>query len=159
MNEKLENGLVRPHWVLTDPDEMNAFALLVSQLHPVKMLDVGMFLKRIGAISRSFRNFEIPSDTELFGLDLTGAEVEIYHVLFRQIVTAQDYQEMYRGEQFDLVVLFEAEKLMDEAAYLGLWEWVLLHTKRIFTTDGKTAALFSGAIAPVTVNGREYYIL
>ena len=67
MNEKLENGLVRPHWVLTDPDEMNAFALLVSQLHPVKMLDVGMFLKRIGAISRSFRNFEIPSDTELFG--------------------------------------------------------------------------------------------
>ena len=159
MSGSKNEGLIRLPWVINDPDRMYAYSIMLSQLHPQKALDVGMFLKRIGAISRSFWNFDLPADTALYGLDLTMTEVAVYQSIFEQIATPADYMERYAQEQFDLAVLFLAKELMDTEAYHQLWNWLPAHTRFVFTDDGETAKRFCRAVSPVSIRDREYYIL
>lgn len=48
--------------MITDKDVMYIYSEVINQMEPQKILDVGMFYKAIGAVSRRILEMEVPED-------------------------------------------------------------------------------------------------
>ena len=55
--------------ILKNENSIYMFYEAIEQLEPEKILDVGMFLKRTGAVSRKVMSRDIPEDRQLTGID------------------------------------------------------------------------------------------
>ena len=55
--------------ILKNENDIYIFFEAIEQLEPGRVLDVGMFLKRIGCVSRKAMNREVPEETQLDGVD------------------------------------------------------------------------------------------
>ncbi|MCR4842357.1 MAG: hypothetical protein K5840_03725 [Eubacterium sp.] len=63
---------------ITDDDYTFVYFEVIKQLGPQRILDVGLFLQRIGALCRQAMSCEIPADTVLDGVDVFGGHFPIY---------------------------------------------------------------------------------
>lgn len=75
--------------VTTDADEMFVYFEVIRQLHPNCVLDYGMLLKRMGAITRQAVHCTIQKETRLEGVDICPQiQLPIYHTIYDQIYPA-----------------------------------------------------------------------
>ena len=68
--------------VITDANDIYIYFEVIRQLNPVSVLDVGMMLKRMGAVSRQSMNCEISRDIRLDGIDF---DPDVYLPVYKQI--------------------------------------------------------------------------
>lgn len=72
--------------VVTDQDEIYTYFEVIRQLSPACILDVGMMLKRMGAVSRQAMHCVIPQNVRLDGVDFyPEVELPIYHGIYDHI--------------------------------------------------------------------------
>lgn len=83
--------------VVTDADEIFTYFEVIRQLSPSRILDVGMMLKRMGALSRQAMHCEVPKTARLDGIDLyPKVELPIYETVYDHIYPpGQPPQEKY----------------------------------------------------------------
>ena len=55
--------------MITDKDVMYIYSEVINQMEPQKILDVGMFYKAIGAVSRRILEMEVPEDCYITGVE------------------------------------------------------------------------------------------
>lgn len=55
--------------ILKNENDLYIYFETIEQLEPQKILDIGMFLKRIGSVSRKVMNREVPQAISLDGVD------------------------------------------------------------------------------------------
>lgn len=56
--------------MITDRNDIYLYFEWIKQTKPVNILDFGIFLQRIGAVSRQVMNCEIPKDIVLEGVSM-----------------------------------------------------------------------------------------
>lgn len=76
--------------VITDADEIYTYFEVIRQLSPLRILDVGMMLKRMGTVSRQAMHCEISQAVRLDGVDFyPEAELPIYHAVYDHICSVE----------------------------------------------------------------------
>lgn len=75
--------------VVTDEDEIFTYFEVIRQLSPARILDVGMMLKRMGAVSRQAMHCAVPESARLDGVDFyPEVELPIYQTIYNHIYIA-----------------------------------------------------------------------
>ena len=96
--------------ILKNENSIYMFYEAIEQLEPEKILDVGMFLKRTGAVSRKVMSRDIPEDRQLTGIDFfPELTFPVWNMIYDQIETAESYYKKQDTEKYDLAVVFGAE--------------------------------------------------
>lgn len=150
---------------ITDSDEIYYYFEMINSVTPQSVLDVGMFLKRIGAISRQAMSCEISQSVRLYGIDFfPEAKMMVYQNIYDEILTKRQFfgQERVPWEQisFDVAVLLETEHYLKEQENRKLWSYVMRNAKNIMAdTAAAKNQVERGRIKgyyPVSVGMKSY---
>lgn len=150
---------------ITDADEIYYYFEMINSVTPQSVLDAGMFLKRIGAISRQAMSCEIPQSVRLYGIDFfPETKMAVYRNIYDEIVTKRQFfgREKLPWEQpfFDVAVMLETENCLDEQENRELWSYVLQNAKSIMAdTAAAKNQVERGRIKgyyPVSVGTKSY---
>lgn len=137
-------------YIITDSDDMFVFGEVIKNIEARKVLDIGMFLKRIGSISRTFiRDY----DTEQMQIDGIDFDKDIHWGIFETI-----YDNIYElkrldelssniSEQYyDLAVMIKTtnylSELLSEKKMIELCDW-LVDSSRFILVDEETLSFLS----------------
>ena len=118
---------------ITNQNDIYLYFEIIKQIQPQKVLDVGMFLKRMGAVSRQAVNSEVGSEVELYGVDFMGdCRVEVYEQVYDVIEDMPEFMMKVKegwNEEFDLAwMLHTADSGLDDNSEKILWKWLSEHT-------------------------------
>lgn len=73
--------------MITDKEIMYAFCEIIEQLEPERIIDVGMFFKSVGVVSRTILDGHISEDYYIAGVDTNSQTgLNVYKVIYDNIV-------------------------------------------------------------------------
>lgn len=119
---------------VTDENDIYIYFEVIKRIQPACILDVGMMLKRIGALSRQAMSCSIPQEVRLDGVDLySDIELPIYQVIYDHIYSVEKLPD----RKYDLGIALCVEKSIN----LALIEYLCMHASVIlYDVDQKNAA-------------------
>ena len=95
--------------MITDKDVMYIYSEVINQMEPQKILDVGMFYKAIGAVSRRILEMEVPEDCYITGVETDSISgLNVYETIYDEIVLADDIDALLAKcghDEYKVVVL------------------------------------------------------
>lgn len=140
----------------TDSDFIVYFDV-IAQLKPSSILDIGMFLKSAGCVSRQASTKEIPENITLDGLDLFPSfHIPIYKRIYNHIYQPHEMP----NHHYDLAVLLNLGQNVNEEQILKLWLKALTYADYLLTSQEDT--LFVGkqglplTYQPLDVGDKKY---
>lgn len=106
------------HKSLISSDVLYSYFMLINDIEPEKVLDIGMLLKRVGALSRDIEGLEVDEHVQLDGIDISSAfpddDVKIYSTIYDHIYTMDEFISVIssldnsdRELKYDLVVAYD----------------------------------------------------
>lgn len=146
-------------YYITDKNDIFVFFEVIRLGQPERMLDIGMFLKRIGAVSRNVKDFEIPKTTILDAYTLTPErEINIYKTIYDNI-----YIKDFPKVEYDLVTLIRPEGVFSAKETANIIKSICCITRRILVDDN-TLKAYKGAFSykdmtPLSSENSHYKIL
>ena len=146
---------------ITDENDIYTYLHVINDIKPKSVIDIGMFLKRIGAISRQARNVSIDETIKLDALDvLKTPPVAVYETVYDAIYDENILQEM---PKYDLAMVLCLEQHMSAKTYEAIWKWTARNVKYALTDDTKiwTKGFFSQIkdVRTVSVDEQCYSLL
>lgn len=98
--------------IIKNENSIYIFFQIIACLNPRLVLDMGMFLKRVGSVSRKIMGSEVPAAVQLDGVDFfPEVSFPIWNTLYNQTMTAERYFEMKNDKRYDLIILLGIEEL------------------------------------------------
>ena len=95
--------------MITSSDILYIYCEIMEQLEPKKVLDIGMFYKAIGCVSRRILNKEVPECCFIEGVCIDKAEtLGVYETIYDKIIDEKDFDELNEND-FDLAVMLSDE--------------------------------------------------
>lgn len=77
---------------IVNQNDVYLYFEIIRQLKPESVIDIGMFLKRIGAVSRQAMDAEIGTDIELCGVEeMPECSVGVYSVIYDKIWSTVEF--------------------------------------------------------------------
>ncbi len=135
--------------MVSNTNTMYVFCEVMEQLEPQRMLDIGMFYKAIGGVSRSILDREVPPECNITGVDFCDTKgLCVYKKIYDEIVDENTFlsidsskQESFNNfKKFDLAVILSdavpddrKSELIKKAMQLS--SCVLLHGHDIKVID------------------------
>lgn len=149
--------------ILTSETDIYAFFEIIDRAEVNSILDVGMFLKRIGSVSRQVKDKEIPSDKKLIGVDFFPEAVcpvwnTIYDAIYRpdEIFMTENYQ------KYELATVIQLEECIGKTEVFPMWEWLSAHVSYIITDwkldEIKKMIPFRTEVE-ITVDNKSYWFI
>lgn len=119
---------------VTDENDIYIYFEVIKRVQPSYVLDFGMMLKRIGALSRQAMSCRISQDVSLDGVDLySDIKLPIYQVIYDQIYCVENLPD----KKYDLAIALRMEKNIN----LTLIEYLCMHSSMIlYDADQKNFA-------------------
>lgn len=109
---------------VTDENDIYVYFEVIRQLQPSSVLDFGMMLKRMGALSRQAMNCRIPQNIRLDGVDLYPyIELPIYQIVYDNIYDMKNLPD----RKYDLGVML----CMSESSAFSVIDDFCKHTSMI----------------------------
>lgn len=117
---------------ITNQNDIYLYFEIIKQVQPQSVLDVGMFLKRIGAVSRQAANSEVGSEVCLYGVDfMESCKAEVYGQVYDVIEDVSEFMKKVKegwDGKFDLAwMLRVADSGIDDNSEKILWKWLSEH--------------------------------
>ena len=98
--------------ILKNENDIYLYFETIEQLEPKHILDVGMFLKRIGSVSRKAMDREVLPDIRLDGIDFfPEKKFAVWESIYDSITDAMAFLESRRQEKYDLAFFLGIEAL------------------------------------------------
>ena len=118
--------------ILKNENDIYIYFEAIEQLEPQKVLDIGMFLKRIGGVSRKAMNRRVPANTDLDGIDLfCDIKLPIWETIYDSVMTAEAFLEDPEEERYDLAVFLGAEEAAEKLPLLKMAEALYARAKYV----------------------------
>lgn len=149
--------------MITNDNDIYVYFELIRQMQPSSILDIGMFLQRIGAVSRQAMSCEIPSSTYLEGIELPEQpSLPIYHKVYDKITSMADY-ELSSERIYDMAVFMHVNEWIKPEERLLFWQSITTHA-RVIIADTATADFVNYVIAncradAVNIEDRQYAVI
>jgi len=79
---------------IVNQNDVYLYFEMVRQIKPERIIDAGMFLKRIGAVSRQAMGMEIGRNVEICGIDaMPKCSAGVYSIIYDSIWSIKDFTE------------------------------------------------------------------
>lgn len=99
-------------------NDIYIFYEAVRQLEPERILDIGMFLKRVGNVSRSAMNLSIAENTRLDGIDFfPELSLPVWNYIYDEITDYREWFPAGNTQTYKLAVSLGAEAFRDKEAF------------------------------------------
>jgi hypothetical protein len=106
--------------LLINENDIYVYFEIIKQNSAKRVLDVGMFLSRIKAVSRQVENLSINENVILDGVNITSEEIfPVYQTIYDSIITNYDW-----GNDYDLIIFLRANEFLDPGQRLKVWEQI-----------------------------------
>lgn len=146
--------------MITDTDVMYVYCEIINQLEAQKILDIGMFFKAVGAVSRSILDMQIPQEYNITGVDIDKMPyLDIYDTIYNRITDVEElFKCAYQKEKYDLITFIGAEKeKLSDVARKNILVKLAENAKNILTYNDDEALLEKyGTVISVTINDKKY---
>lgn len=104
--------------ILKNENDIYLYFETIEQLEPKHILDVGMFLKRIGSVSRKVMDREVLADIRLDGIDFfPEKKFAVWECIYDSIIDAASFLKDRREESYDLAVFLGTETLTQKPGF------------------------------------------
>lgn len=104
--------------ILKNENDIYIYFEAIEQLEPQKILDVGMFLKRIGSVSRKAMDREVLPDIRLDGIEFFPERAfAVWKQIYDSIISVPSFLESKRQETYDLAVFLGTEALYQKKGF------------------------------------------
>lgn len=126
--------------ILNDADMLYIYTEIIKQIEPKSILDIGMIMKRYGAISRQVITAEIPKSVWFVGVDyMPEVDVPIYHEIYDAILDIDEVMKQYDNQKFELIYALDLEKKFSGDEQKRIWNWLKTHALHIVTNQTNLA--------------------
>lgn len=128
--------------IITNENDMYIFFELIRRLEAVSVLDVGMFLKRIGSVSRSLKNAALPEMLEIDGIDIySGINFPVWKTVYSHIINVENFLDEELVKSYDLMIVLGVEEIAEKINLDKLVDKVEKHVKYIFLNKSPNVLL------------------
>ena len=104
--------------VISDENMNYIFFQVINRIEAESVLDVGMFLKRIGCVSRGMMNEKISESVQLVGIDFwPEITFPVWKYVYNDIYTVEEYLNTGEEKKYDLAVLLGSQELSENIGY------------------------------------------
>lgn len=150
---------------ITSGNDIYFYFEMLRQLSPKRVLDVGMFLKRIGAVSRQAMATELSSQIQLCGVDLfSEVPLPIYEQIYNEVLEKESFflqqTKTFATEKFDVAVALRVGELLAEQEKETLYRYLLQSVGGILTDAAMAVQMKQrGAVRgfyPVNIENDQY---
>ena len=115
---------------IPNKNDIYLFFEIIRQAVPKRVLDVDLFLQRIGMISRQAMNYEIPTDVDLTGWNLSNHTIlPVFKTIYDHILP----HDCKLNDIYDLIFLFHTNESIAHSDKITIWEQLSSHGKHIIT--------------------------
>lgn len=125
--------------VLVEIDDISIYYNMINMVSPRTILDIGMFLKRIGAVSRRNLNAGIENKVILDGVDyMPDLKIPVMQKVYDNIFSVRDFFDLASQESgingyYDLVVMLYPETEITPDLERIIWHKISQKAKYILT--------------------------
>lgn len=120
--------------ILTSETDMYAFFEIIDRTEAESILDVGMFLKRIGAVSRQVKDRQIPMEKNLTGVDFfPETECPVWNTVYDSICCSNEIFLPENHKTYELAMVLQLEHCVDREESVQMWKWLSSHVSYIMT--------------------------
>jgi hypothetical protein len=134
-------------YYITNKNDMFMYIEALRRFEPESVLDIGMFLKRVGAISRSIGDWDISCTCLIDGVDFAPqVKAEVYSRVYDDIETWQDFRgncvseveftggtdgnsAKFIDRKYTLAFLMRYEKFIGGEDLNSLFKWMSKHVE------------------------------
>lgn len=110
---------------LRNKNDIFVFFEVIEQLEPHKVLDIGMFLKRIGSISRKAMESEVPEEIILDGIDVCPEmDFPVWQNIYNHIWEKEAFEKEPNKEMYDLKILLRSKDVLERTSFKELVDLV-----------------------------------
>ena len=126
---------------IVNRNDMYLYFEVINQIEPAKILDIGMFLKRIGAVSRQAMSESVDGSVLLDGIDvMPEIKVDVYNHIYNHQKTMDAFTEdvesakvPFEEVRYELVVFLNVENYVSEEQEEKIWKWLAQHSNYVIT--------------------------
>lgn len=106
---------------LTNQNDIYLYFNVINDIKPNSILDIGMFLKRIGAVSRSARGQRIDDEVQLDGVDLfEEIDIAVSNVVYNDTYYKTVFEE---SKTYDFVIMLRVSDMLSVSELDKIWKW------------------------------------
>ncbi len=144
---------------MIERDLIEAYYYAIEQKEPTSVMDVGLFMQKIGMISRDFADYFIPDNVPLYGLDFEGKEYfPLYEKFYDKIF---DFNEPDKVDITPELALFvNIKEFRGKYEPSRLYGWLKEHCDYLFTEYISEEQLDFlkkfGKTNPITIEGNGF---
>lgn len=146
--------------ILANETDMYAFFEIIDRTEADRILDVGMFLKRIGAVSRQIKDKEISLEKKLTGIDFfSEIDCPIWNTIYDSVYQPDEFFLPENNQTYELAMVLQLEHCVDREESVQMWNWLSAHVS-FFLTDWnmeevKRLVKFKTE-TPITIDDKSY---
>lgn len=119
---------------LTSETDIYAFFEIIDKAEAEHILDVGMFLKRIGSVSRQVKDKGIPADKTLTGVDFFPEVVcPVWNTIYDAIYKPNEIFIPENHQSYELATVIQLEEYLAQTDIFPMWEWLSAHVSYVMT--------------------------
>lgn len=108
---------------IKNKNDIFAYFEIIQELEPKTILDAGMFLKRIGSVTRQIMNQEVPQEICLNGIDFfPEISFAVWDNIYDRIYTWQDFLDECKGNQYELGIILGSDALLERIDIAELFQ-------------------------------------
>ena len=146
--------------ILTSETDMYAFFEIIDRTEAENILDVGMFLKRIGAVSRQVKDKEIPLEKKMTGVDFfSSTDCPVWNTIYDSIYRSNEFFLPKNNQTYELAMMLQLEHCVDRKESVQMWNWLATHVSYIMTDwnveEIRKLAKFK-ADTEITIDNKSY---
>lgn len=124
--------------IISDDNDIYLYFEMVKRTKPQTILDIGMFLQRIGSVSRQAMNCSVPERVYLTGISVDETIFPCMKQVYDSIYPLEKIDEitwMNKGdESFDLTFFLHVNEYIYGDRHV-LWNWIIKHSQ-LTVSDG-----------------------
>ena len=120
---------------ITNQNDVYVYFEMMEQIKPDRVLDVGMFLKRIGAISRQVMNTEIEKKVYLCGVDfMEECKIGVYSTVYDKVMGVTEFLTFVNGQddtaldkcdtKYDIAYMMHVDDVLTGEQERAVWKWL-----------------------------------
>ncbi len=153
-------------YCLSSQEDIYLYFQTITELKVKSVLDVGMTLKRFGALDRNIANLRLPDEVRLTGVDIFPHwKTDVYKNVYDEIIPMDKYLEMnatVKKKNYELAMMLYLRTIYSEVAYAKLMKKTMSFSPNVMVSDNGTEGDYYGrygSLQQVAVGGNNYYLI
>lgn len=122
--------------IINNFNDIYVYFQVIRQYKPTSMLDIGMFLKRIGSVSRRTMNFEGLDGVKLEGIDIFPEyTLGVYSNVYDKIYKLDEIDLLPDDELYDIISIFRIDEFITKQQEKVLFNYAMENATYILSDN------------------------